>query len=198
MIGTLFRAGALAIAVCVAAQAFVTSAGARDAAVDGLWFTNPGLPENSETFSEEVNAENGNASVTYFIDDAMAVLVIERFAAEGGIETVADLVAEFEDIDRTRINVVTSFDDGAFGQDAAEAEPRFTGADAARLAEHYSYPVALAEFLTGENEDARKSFDLFIPTDAWMFRAHVTIAVDSLEDYEDQVLEWFTSMTLDD
>ncbi|HPR90601.1 MAG TPA: hypothetical protein PLD93_04095, partial [Synergistaceae bacterium] len=88
-------------------------------------------------------------------------------------ETLGKLVAEFEGIEEEKIEITPSLDD---------------------FAKLYSYPVAGAEFTTGENEDTRKVVDLFLFTDSWLFRIHVSVTADSFEEYEDQVKEWLSSL----
>ena len=81
-------------------------------------------------------------------------------------------------------------------------EPRCNRGDVAistdldNFAELYTYPVAGAEYQTGENEDTRDCVDLYIFTDSWLFRIHVSVAADYTDDYKDMVGEWLTHLEL--
>ncbi len=149
-----------------------------DDAVEGLWIEVSKFPEEAEVVDFQMNDE-GTASFTRILDEGVVALVVERLPVENNDgepvtpETLGKLVAEFEGIQEEEIEISPSLDD---------------------FAELYSYPVAGAEFTKGENEDARKNIDLFLFTDTWLFRIHVSIAADSFDAYEDHVKEWLTSL----
>jgi len=149
-----------------------------DDAVEGLWIEVSKFPEEADFADFEMNDE-GVASFTRVIDGGTVALVVERLlvADTDGEpvtpETLGKFVAGIEGIQEEKIEITPSLDD---------------------FAELYSYPVAGAEFTTGENEDTRKNIDLFLFTDSWLFRIHTSIAADSFDEYEDQVKEWLTSL----
>ena len=153
-------------------------AGELDASVEGLWLELPGFPADAEEIDFEMNDE-GVASYTRFYDDAMVVLVVERLETtnlddeEIMPENIGELVAYFEDIDEEDINVTEDLDE---------------------FANLLSYPVAGAEYETGENEDTRKCADLFVFTDSWLFRVHLSIDADAFDDYSDEAMEWLQSL----
>jgi len=146
--------------------------------VEGLWIEVPNFPAEAEVVDFQMNDE-GVASFTRILDAGVVALVVERLPVtntEGEQvtpETLGKLVAEFEGIEEEKIEITPSLDD---------------------FAKLYSYPVAGAEFTTGENEDTRKVIDLFLFTDSWLFRIHVSVTADSFEEYEDQVKEWLSSL----
>lgn len=191
-----FSLAMAAVAACIAAIATGAVAEPRP---DGLWFSTPKLPADSELYDTQVSETTGNASFTYMIDSGLAVVVLERFESEGeGLDSIAGIVAEFESIDADTVNVVTSSDDSTLDKIASAAEAVLGKEQAQALSENYSYPVAIAEYFTGENEDSRKNTDLFITTDQWIFRVHIVIPVDSEEDYRGLILGWLADMTLED
>ena len=149
-----------------------------DEAVEGLWIEVPNFPAEAEVVDFQMNDE-GVASFTRILDAGVVALVVERLPVtntEGEQvtpQTLGKLVAEFEGIEEEKIEITPSLDD---------------------FAKLYSYPVAGAEFTTGENEDTRKVIDLFLFTDSWLFRIHVSVTADSFEEYEDQVKEWLSSL----
>lgn len=191
-----FSLAMAAVAACIAAIATGAVAEPRP---DGLWFSTPKLPADSELYDTQVNETTGNASFTYMIDSGLAFVVLERFESEEkGLGDIADTVAEFESIDADTVNVVTSSDDSTLDKIASAAEAAFGKEQAQALSENYSYPVAIAEYFTGDNEDSRKNTDLFIATDQWIFRVHIAISVDAEEDYRGLVPGWLGSMALED
>ncbi len=151
-----------------------------DEAVKGLWIEVPGFPAEGEVVDFQMNDE-GVASYTRTLDGGALALVVERLHAAddaGELTTPDDIgafVAAFEGIEEDTIHVSPSLDE---------------------IAKLYSYPVAGAEFTTGANEDLRKNLDLFIFTDQWLFRIHVSVMADSAENYEKQIEEWFTTLKM--
>ncbi len=150
-----------------------------DDAVEGLWITVSKFPEEAEVVDFQMS-EEGVASFTRILDAGVVALVVERLPVSNTDgepvtpENLGKLVAEFEGIKEDQIKVTHSLDG---------------------FAKLYSHPVAGAEFTTGEKEDARRNFDLFLFTDPWLFRIHVSIAADSMGDYEERIQEWLTSLT---
>ena len=150
-----------------------------DNAVEGLWIEVSKFPAEGEIRSFEMNDE-GVASFTRTLDDGNLALVVERLPVENNgepvtPETIGALVAEFESIPEDTVEVTPSVDE---------------------LAKLYSYPVAGAEFLTGEGEDSRANVDLFIFTDQWLFRIHVSMIADAADQYEEQVMDWFNTLKM--
>ncbi len=161
-------------------SASLLSADDGDGDIEGLWIEVKGLPENTVDVDFQMNDE-GVAAYTRLIDDGLVALVIERLPTENDDgepitpDNLAALVASFEDIDEADINISSNLDN---------------------LAELYTYPVAGADYQTGENEDTRDCVDLFIFTDPWLFRVHVLVAADYTEDYEEMVGEWLTNLEI--
>ena len=149
-----------------------------DAAVEGLWIEVSKFPEEVERAAFDMNDE-GVASFTRILDGGVIALVVERLPVSNTDgepvtpENIGKLVAEFEGIAEDRIKVTPSLDG---------------------FAKLYSYPVAGAEFKTGEDEDARNNIDLFLFTDPWLFRIHVSVAADSMEEYEERIQEWLKNL----
>ncbi len=171
---------ALLAAVLVPASALRADDGDGDEAVEGLWIKVYGLPENTCDVDFQMNDE-GVASYTRLIDDGLVALVVERLPVENDDgelvtpENLGALVALFEGIDEDDVDISTDLDN---------------------FAELYTYPVAGAEYQTGENEDTRDCVDLFLFTDSWLFRIHVSAAADFTDDYKDMVGEWLTNLEL--
>lgn len=189
-----------AMAAAAACLALAAGGALADPRPDGLWFSVPQLPADSELLDSEIDADTGNAALTYMIDAGLAILVLERFVPgeEDGLDRIAGMVGEFEGIDPGAVNVITSSDDASLDRPVAEAEPVFGKEQAQAIATAYSYPVAIAEYFTGENEDTRKNADLFIATNQWIFRVRAAISADSVEDYEGMLPGWLGGMTLED
>ncbi|MDI9370724.1 MAG: hypothetical protein GX181_05415 [Synergistaceae bacterium] len=164
----------------VASTASMAPAGEGDEDVKGLWIAVYGLPANTVDVDFQMNDE-GVASYTRLIDDGIVALVVERLPVENDEgelvtpENLAALVALFEDIEEDDIDI---------------------SADLDGFAELYTYPVAGAEYQTGENEDTRDCVDLFIFTDSWLFRVHVVVAADFTDEYKEMVGEWLTHLEL--
>lgn len=153
--------------------------GAPDKAVEGLWIEVSNFPAESEFRGFEMNDE-GVASYTRTLDEGAIALVVERLPMENDGKTITPdmigaLVAEFEGIAEDSIEVTPSIEE---------------------YSKLYSYPVAGAEFMTGENEDARANIDMFIFTDQWLFRIHVSMVADSADQYEEQVMDWFANLKM--
>ncbi|MGI6784921.1 MAG: hypothetical protein ACOX5A_12075 [Aminivibrio sp.] len=151
-----------------------------DGAVKGLWVEVGGLPENVVDLDFQMNDE-GVASYTRMIDDGTAILVVERLPVENDegetvtAENLAALIASFEGIEEKGVNVTS---------------------DMENFSKLYSYPVCGADYVTGDNEDARDNVDLFIFTDSWLFRIHIAISADFSEEYEEMAGEWLTNLKL--
>ncbi|NLB83846.1 MAG: hypothetical protein GX791_06335 [Synergistaceae bacterium] len=153
--------------------------GAPDKAVEGLWIEVSTFPAEGEIRGFEMNDE-GVASYTRTLDEGNIALVVERFPMENNgkpvtPDTIGALVAEFEGIAEDKVEVTPSVE---------------------KYTKMYFYPVAGAKFLTGENEDKRKNVDLFIFTDQWLFRIHVSMMADAAEQYEEQVMDWFSNLKM--
>ena len=153
--------------------------GAHDKAVEGLWIEVPNFPAENEFRGFEMNDE-GVASYTRTLDEGAIALVVERLPMENDGKPVTPdmigaLVAEFEGIAEDTIEVTPSVEE---------------------YTKLYSYPVAGAEFKTGENEDTRQNIDLFIFTDQWLFRIHVSMMADAADKYEEQVMDWFANLKM--
>jgi hypothetical protein len=162
---------------------------ADDSEVKGLWLEIPGLPKASST---SFNVQSGGEGEAYFervLDDGLFVVSIERVYAENratgdawGPGDTAKLVVRLESL---RKEIEVAEDD----IDVTESDEDF--------AEIFSYPVSTAIYATGENEDAKGNHDIFIFTDDWVFRVHMSIAGDRLEDYDTDKLDgWFENMKI--
>ncbi|MDR1481888.1 MAG: hypothetical protein LBI74_04620 [Synergistaceae bacterium] len=161
---------------------------ADDGNVKGLWVEIPGLPEAGST---SFNAQPGGEGEAYFeriMDDGALVVSVERIDAENrngdtwGPGDAAKLAVRLENI---REEIEVAEDD----IDVTEQEEE--------LAEIYSYPVATARYMTGGEEEMRGNQDIFIFTDDWVFRVHLSISVDHLDDYDsDKVEGWFENMKI--
>jgi hypothetical protein len=160
--------------------------GGEDDAVEGLWLEIPKFPKDAEVIDFAQN-EDGVAALSRMIDDGLLVLVVERLknAMDDGEDFTADKVGKF---------VAEIEELGEDDVDVTENEEEF--------AELYSYPVASATYITGENEDTRNNLDLYMFTDKWVFRVKVSISADHMENYggEDggKLKEWFYNMKLRD
>lgn len=149
-----------------------------DDAVEGLWIEVSKFPEEADPVAFDMNDE-GVASFTRILKGGAVVLVVERLPVSNADgepltpENLGKLVADYEGIAEDEITITPSLD---------------------ALAELYSYPVAGAEFTTGEGEDARNNIDVFLFTDPWLFRIHVSVAAVFMEEYEEQIQEWLTNL----
>lgn len=153
--------------------------GAPDKAVEGLWIEVSNFPAESEIRGFEMNDE-GVASYTRTLDEGTIALVVERLPMENDGKTITPemigaLVAEFEGIAEDTIEVTPSIEE---------------------YSKLYSYPVAGAEFMTGEGEDSRANIDMYIFTDKWLFRIHVSMLADSADQYEERVMDWFANLKM--
>jgi hypothetical protein len=158
---------------------------ADDNEVKGLWLEIPGLPEASST---SFNVQSGGEGEAYFervLDDGLFVVSIERVYAENratgdawGPGDTAKLAVRLESL---RKEIEVAEDD----IDVTESDEDF--------AEIFSYPVSTAIYATGENEDARGNHDIFIFTDDWVFRVHMSFSAD----YDvDKLDDWFENMKI--
>jgi hypothetical protein len=177
----------LALVSTVLAASFPASCWATDEddAVEGLCLEIPKFPKDAEVIDFAQN-EDGVVAYTRMIDDGCLVLVVERLknVMDDGEDftagKVGKFVAEIEEL-------------GEDDVDVTENEEEF--------AELYSYPVASATYTTGENEDTRGNFDLYMFTDEWVFRIKVSISADYMENYggeSGKIKDWLYNMKLRD
>ncbi|MDR3279773.1 MAG: hypothetical protein LBT23_04605 [Synergistaceae bacterium] len=162
---------------------------AEDDKVKGLWLEIPGLPEaESTSFNVQAGGE-GEAFFERTMDGGTLVVSIERIDSEdrsgnvlapgdaGKLSVRLQALRHEIDVDEADIDVTESVEG---------------------LAEIYSYPVAATIYMTGEGEDARGNNDIFIFTEEWVFRVHVSITPDYMEDSDnaDKIEEWLTNMKI--
>ena len=168
---------------------FAAPVGADDGKVKGLWIEIPGLPEaRSTSFNVQSDGE-GEAYFEQDFDDGLKIS-IERIYAEdrnGEALTPGDTGKLVVKLQRLRKDIEIDLDDVEITESVEELE------------EIYSYPVATALYTTGEAEDMRGNQDIFIFTDEWIFRVHLSLAADRMEDYDaDEMKDWFENMKIVD
>jgi hypothetical protein len=66
----------------------------------------------------------------------------------------------------------------------------------ANVSELLSYPAATAVYTTGANEDTRVNAAMFVFTDVYSYELLATLPIDSMEDYQADVQDWFESAQL--
>lgn len=167
---------------------FAAPVKADDGRVKGLWIEIPGLPEASST---SFNVQSGGEGEAYFernFDGGILKISIDRIYSEGrdgetmtpsdtgSLVVMLQSLREFIEMDPDDIDVTESVEE---------------------LEEIYPYPVATAQYTTGEDEDMRGNQDIFIFTDEWIFRVHISLAADHMDDYDaDEMKEWLENMEI--
>ncbi|MDI9370979.1 MAG: hypothetical protein GX181_06450 [Synergistaceae bacterium] len=163
---------------------------ADDGRVKGLWIEIPGLPEACST---SFNVQSGGEGEAYFernFDGGILKISIDRIYSEdrdgealtpsdtGSLVVMLQSLREFIEMDSDDIDVTEFVEE---------------------LEEVYSYPVSAALYTTGEDEDMRGNQDIFIFTEEWIFRVHISLAVDHMDDYDaDALKEWLENMEIFD
>lgn len=169
---------------------FAAPVQADDGRVKGLWIEIPGLPEASST---SFNVQSGGEGEAYFernFDGGILKITIDRIYSEdrdgealtpddtGSLVVMLQSLREFIEMDPDDIDVTESVEE---------------------LEEIYPYPVSAARYTTGEDEDMRGNQDIFIFTDEWIFRVHISLAADRMDDYDaDEMEEWLENMEIFD
>ena len=64
------------------------------------------------------------------------------------------------------------------------------------LTAQYSYPTYIAGYQTGENEDTRDNFTLYMQTDACDFLVVASISADFTDYFMDEVYSWFANLEI--
>ncbi len=164
---------------------FAAPVGADDGKVKGLWIEIPGLPEARST---SFNIQSDGEGEAYFEQDFNGGLKIsiERIYAEnryGEALTPDDTGKLVVKLQSLRKDIEIDPDDVEITE-SVEA-----------LEEIYSHPVATARYTTGEDGDMRGNQDIFIFTDEWIFRVHLSLVADRMEDYDaEEMKDWFENM----
>ena len=169
---------------------FAAPVQAGDGKVKGLWLEIPGLPEaSSTTFNIQSDGE-GEAYFERDFDGGILKVSIERIYSEDrngealGPGDTGKLVVRLQSL---RKDIEIDPDDVEITESVEELE------------EIYSQPVAIALYTTGEDEDMRGNQDIFIFTDEWIFRVHLSLAADHMDDYDaDEMKDWFEDMKIFD
>ncbi len=176
--------------VSFAIALFATSARAGDSKVKGLWLEIPGLPEASST---SFNVQSGGEGEAYFernFDGGIVKISIERVYSEdrnGDALVPGDTGKLTVKLESLRENMEIALEDIEITESVENLE------------EIYSYPVATAVYATGEGEYMRENQDIFIFTDEWIFRIHLSFMPDCLEDYDgDEMRGWIENMRMVD
>lgn len=165
---------------------FAAPVRANDAKVKGVWMEIPGLPEaSSTTFNVQSDGE-GEAYFERDFDGGILKVSIERIYSEdrnGEALTPGDTGKLVVKLQRLRKDIEIDPDDVEITESVEELE------------EIYSHPVATALYTTGENEDMRGNQDIFIFTDEWIFRVHLSLVADRMDDYDaEEMKDWFENM----
>ncbi len=165
---------------------FAAPVQAGDGKVKGLWLEIPGLPEaSSTTFNIQSDGE-GEAYFERDFDGGILKVSIERIYAEdrnGEAFTPDDTGKLVVKLQSLRKDIEIHPEDVEITESVEELE------------EIYSHPVATALYTTGEDEDMRGNQDIFIFTDEWIFRVHLSLAANRMEDYDaDEMKDWFENM----
>jgi hypothetical protein len=168
---------------------FAAPVGADDGKVKGLWIEIPGLPEaRSTSFNVQSDGE-GEAYFERDFDDGLKISIERIYAEDRNGEALAPgdtgkLVLKLQSL---RKGIKIDPDDVEITESVEELE------------EIYSYPVAIALYTTGEDEDMRGNQDILIFTDKWIFRVHLSLAADRMEGYDaDEMKDWFVNMKIVD
>ena len=162
---------------------------AGDCRVKGFWLEIPGLPEEDATSSDVQPGGGGEAFFEWSMDGGALVLSTERIRAkdsDGGVLGPGDagkLSVRLQAL-RHKIEV----DEADINAAELVEKPR----------KIHSYPVAAARYETGEALDTRINTDVFFFTEEWVFRVHIALTTDYMEDPDiaDKIEGWFANMEI--
>ena len=178
-------------ALFVMASAFLAAPvwAAGDGRVKGLWLEIPGLPEEGATSFDVQPGGGGEAFFEWSMDDGALVLSIERIRSkdrDGGVLEPGD--AGRLSVRLQALRHKTEVDEA--GISAAELVEKPRKID--------SYPVAATRYETGAASDTRINTDVFFFTEEWVFRVHIALTTDYMEDPDiaDKIEGWFADMEI--
>lgn len=163
----------------------------QDSDVKGLWLTCPVFPNDAKLVEFEESSmpwDNDLSEVTYtrLVDGKLSFTIRRQTIEESELQKPEDV----NDLIEMRVNNDMVDEDRM----KANANSIKFNAYASELSELYTYPCATAEYMTGQNEDARQNVSLFIFTDIYCFLVEVSVAADWAEDYENSIIKWFNSL----
>ena len=167
-------------------------AAAPDANVKGLWLRAQAFPadeEKVEVLDFTDDQETGEVTYTRSLD-GMVTFEIRRQKIE---DSELQMPKDVEDLIEMRVNN-DDIDEKFLEENRGSID---VDTDASEFAEFFTYPCATAKYITGANEDTRQNASLFIFTDRYSFEVAVSMAADSVEDYEEAVRGWLKSLKLE-
>jgi hypothetical protein len=159
---------------------------ADDSKVVGLWVEIPDLPEASST---SFNVQSGGEGIAYYertLGNGNLKVAVERIYSEnnqGQTLTAADTGELTVRQAKIREDVDIVVDDLSVSESIDE------------LSEKYGSPVSSAIYQTGEGEDIWGNQDIYIFTDKWIFRIHLSINAQHADDFDSEAMaDWFNNL----
>ena len=149
-----------------------------DSRVKGLWLVTSNFPNDAKVRNFSM-ANDGVVSYTRTIKKDLIALTMERLRSldEQNDTNPMDNVPEF---------IATK--EGVKVENIALVSPHEA------LSNTYTYPVILAEYISGNDENALNHLDMFMFTDEWIFRYHVTAHSQYKGDYKSMAMDWFGNL----
>ena len=183
---------ALFLFLALAAPGAALSAAAPDAGVSGLWFTMPAFPgEGKKAELVEFDDERETGTVTYIrsLDEGRLTLEIRR-------QEIADSRLQGPENVEELIEMRVHNDD--VGADALKknVEEIILDSDSRRGAEIIGRPCSMAAYPTGSGETARTNASIIFFIGEYSYEVLISIANDSISDYENLVEPWCKSITV--
>jgi hypothetical protein len=150
-----------------------------DANVKGLWLKCPGFPKDAEVLEFTDDKDMDEVEYTRFVESVLTFMIRRQKIEESELQKPDDVPSlvemwvnnDNEDLSSIKVNTKAS-----------------------EFAELYSYPCAMAEYKSGNNEDTRMNQTLFMFTDVYCFIVEVSVAADSAEDFEGRIHNWFRGL----
>ena len=185
----------LTLSLLLIAVALPACAAEPDAKVKGLWLKCPTFPKDAEAvdFSEEAASWDDSLSDVSYMRSVDGLLFFEIRR-----QTIEE--SELQSPDDVPSLVEMWITNDEIDEDAIKAhmEDARIDTNAGEFAEIYTYPCAVAEYMTGQNEDTRKNMTLFLFTDVYCFVVEASVGADWVEDYEERIMGWFKGLELVD
>ena len=141
----------------------------------GLFMAVPVLTRNVVTVGIE-NREDGTYREELLFDTVVGIVIERVKRAEANEQAIA---RQIDSLNGTAAKDITIAKD-----DAVSAK--------------VTYPAWRITYETGENEDTRSNLDIYIQTDDWDFRFHITAPADNIDDYKYAIPEWIEAVELFD